>query len=399
MVSAWEPWNRLHGDSLILHHQLPHLAAQHDIRIVAVEGPPPATALERELKSTYSPPVGVTLRAIQGSSRRLVTGAVNRLRSIRSGEPAHVHWVERPELHRAMREELAGFQPELVHLFGWGTAQLHREALGVPTVHVATDSWELGVTNRMVSRVHRLSDAGQIRRVRAHEHRHYPAVGAVVVVAERDAEHLRERIPGCRVVVVPNGVDAGAEPAPAAWSDDPPPVVAFHGTFSTRANADAARVLVEQVLPLLKATRPDVRVMLIGRDAGPEIRALAGPGVEVTGDVVDVRAELERAAVYVAPLVSGSGIKNKVLEAMAAGLPVVGTPLALEGIGPSAGTIVAATPAQIADAIAALLSTPGATREAGKAARQRALVEFSWESNASQISALWSTIVSGARAG
>jgi glycosyltransferase involved in cell wall biosynthesis len=153
------------------------------------------------------------------------------------------------------------------------------------------------------------------------------------------------------------------------------------------------------VLPVLKATRPDVRVVLIGRDAGPEIRALAGPEVEVTGDVADVRSQLERAAVYVAPLVSGSGIKNKVLEAMAAGLPVVGTPLALEGIGASAGTVVAATAAQIADAAAALLSTPGATRDAGRVARHRAISEFSWESNASQISALWSSVASGARAG
>jgi polysaccharide biosynthesis protein PslH len=394
VVSAWEPWQRLHGDGLILHHQLPHLSTQHDIRIVAVEGPAPATTLERELISTYRPPSGVTLRTVKGSSRRLTSGAVRRLRSVRSGEPAHVHWVERPGLRRAMREELDAFQPDVLHLFGWGTAQLHREAPGMPTVYMATDSWELGVTNRIVSRLHRLSDAGQIRLVRAHEGRHYPALGAVVVVAERDAQHLRDRIPGCRVVVLPNGVDAGSEPAPLAWSYDVPPVVAFHGTFSTRANSDAAQVLVHQVLPLLKRTRPDVRVILFGRDAGPEIRALAGPGVDVTGDVVDIRSQLERAAVYVAPLVSGSGIKNKVLEAMAAGLPVVGTPLALEGIGSSAGTISATTAAQIADATARLLSVPGATRDAGKAARQRAVADFSWETNASQLSALWASAVS-----
>jgi glycosyltransferase involved in cell wall biosynthesis len=119
--------------------------------------------------------------------------------------------------------------------------------------------------------------------------------------------------------------------------------------------------------------------------------------VEVTGDVDDIRSQLERAAVYVAPLVSGTGIKNKVLEAMVAGLPVVGTPLALEGIGASAGTVAAASNGQMADATAELLAVPGATREAGKAARQRAVAEFSWESNASQISALWRSVVAGTR--
>jgi glycosyltransferase involved in cell wall biosynthesis len=239
-----------------------------------------------------------------------------------------------------------------------------------------------------------MSNVGQRRLVVAHEARHYPRQGAVIVVSKLDAVHVRSRAPDARVVVVRNGVSAGPEPAPAAWSDSPPPVIAFHGVFKTRANADAARVLVEDVLPRVRRSHPTARVLLIGRDTGRRIQALAGPAVEVTGEVADVRVHLERAAVYVAPLVSGTGIKNKVLEAMAAGLPVVGTPLALEGIGAGPGTVEAAAPEDIAGAVTRLLATRGATRDAGRAARSRIVAEFSWERNTEELAALWADVLS-----
>jgi glycosyltransferase involved in cell wall biosynthesis len=289
-----------------------------------------------------------------------------------------------------VRQAATGLRPDVVHLHGWGTAQLARLVPGVPTVHVAVDSWALGLRNRIVSPVHRVLDAGQASRVAAHEARHYPALGAVVVVAERDAAHIRAGAPGAQVHVVPNGVDAGSEPAPEAWKERPLPVIAFHGVFSTRANVDAATTLLRDVLPRIRAGRPDVRLLLIGKAFAPDLRGLAeDAGAEVREDVASVRPELERAAVYVAPLVSGSGIKNKVLEAMAAGLPVVTTRLGLDGIGAGDGVVEADHPEELADAALRLIREPGLAARTGRAGRERVRAGFGWDRNAGAIANIW----------
>jgi len=396
VVSAAEPWRLRDGTSLILNHQLPLLARQHELHVVVAEGPAPATGSDRALRDAYRAPAGVSIRTIPRASSPLRAAAGARLQSMRDGEPAHVHWVERPALIDAVRAELDSFQPQVLHLHGWGTGALHRVAPGLPGVHVAVDSWELGVSNRRVSRVHRILDAGQRRKVVGHEKRHYPRLGAVVVVTQADAEQVRRRT-GARAVVLSNGVDGGADPSPVAWDERPAPVVAFHGVFTTEANVDALQHLVRAVLPSLRAARPDLRVLVIGRGSD-RIDLPPSPALERTGEVDDIRSHLERAAVYVAPIVSGTGLKNKVLEAMAAGLPVVGTPLALEGIGPGPGTLQTPDTDAMVAAVLSLLDEPGASRREGMAGRRRILSEFSWERNVEQLAALWAEVAAARRA-
>lgn len=377
VVSAWDPANLLDGGSLILHHHLRHLAADHDIRLI-VAGGPHSTAVT-EPATTVIPLDHPRTRAV-----------ASRLRSVWSGEPAHVHWVERRALVEAVTAAVERRRPDVVHLHGWGTAQLSRLVPGVHAVHMPIDSWELGAGNRIVPASRRLSDIGQLRRIAEHEARHYPRAGAVVFVANGDAEFARRRIPAASIHVVPNGVDPGTEPAPEAWSDHPAPILAFHGAFGTHANVDAANVLIREVLPIVRGRLPDARLLLIGMAPPMGLRELArANGVELRADVAAVRPELERAAIYVAPMVSGTGLKNKVLEAMAAGLPVVATALGLDGIGEGPGTVHAEEPREIAKSVIALLEEAGGCRREGQMGRARVVAGFGWDRSADRIRALW----------
>jgi glycosyltransferase involved in cell wall biosynthesis len=112
--------------------------------------------------------------------------------------------------------------------------------------------------------------------------------------------------------------------------------------------------------------------------------------------VADVRPWLELAAVYAAPMMSGTGLKNKVLEAMAAGLPVVGSPLALAGIGAGDGVTEAADPAGMAAALAALLADPDRRRATGQAGRRRVERDFTWGANAAAVARLWEELMAAA---
>jgi glycosyltransferase involved in cell wall biosynthesis len=158
---------------------------------------------------------------------------------------------------------------------------------------------------------------------------------------------------------------------------------------------DAARLLVEGVLPLVQQEHPDASLLLIGRSPTAAVLGMRGPAVEVTGAVADVRPWLERAAVYAAPLTRGTGLKNKVLEAMAAGLPVVATPLATAGIGAGDGLIEADDVAAFAAALCRLLSDPAARRSMGHAARHRIERDHTWAANAQRMAGLWEELAVG----
>jgi len=153
-------------------------------------------------------------------------------------------------------------------------------------------------------------------------------VAAVCTTSDADAE-VFERWGAAEVVVVPNGVDTGAIPhrrAPVGGAR-----LLYVGHLGYEPNAAAARELAGEVLPLVRAEVPDANVRLVGRD-GARLSSLAGPHVELAGEVADVLPELRAARAVVLPLRAGSGTRLKVLEAMAAGVPVVATPLAVAGI-------------------------------------------------------------------
>lgn len=380
VVSAWDPRRLRDGASLLLFHHLRHLAGDHDITVLTPDAEPP----DRDVALP-----GVELRRL--ADHRSRTAPVrDRLASLAGDEPAHVHWVEQPALLAAL-DAAAADPPDVLHLFGWGTAQLHRRLPGVPAVHVAVDPWSVNRANRGGSTLRRLADLGQARRVAEHEARHYPDVDRVVVVAPHDAETLRAEVPTARIVVITNGVDAGPEPPDAGAVAAP--VLGFHGAFEARANVEAAELLVRDILPRVLADVPDATALLVGRDPPPELRRLDGPRVTVTGAVPDVRPWLERMAVYVAPLTGGTGFKNKVIEAMAAGRPVVASSLALSGIGAASGTAVADDPTTAAAEIARLLTDPALRTRAGAAARRRVVREFTWEGSARRVGELWHEVV------
>jgi glycosyltransferase involved in cell wall biosynthesis len=159
------------------------------------------------------------------------------------------------------------------------------------------------------------------------------AADRVLAVSDADREALERELPGVRVAVVPNGVDLEALRAEPLPPSDAAPTGVFVGKMDYRPNVDGARWLCDEVLPHIRERVPSFRVAIVGRDPAPSVASLGRvDGVEVTGAVADVRPHLRGAALALVPLRAGSGTRLKVLEAMAAGRPVVSTSLGAEGI-------------------------------------------------------------------
>jgi sugar transferase (PEP-CTERM/EpsH1 system associated) len=217
-------------------------------------------------------------------------------------------------------------------------------------------------------------------RVRRLERRLARRARALVVVSEAEAALLRAICPPEVVRVVPNGVDLEYfHPAEADGADG----CVFVGALDYWPNVDAAAWFCREVWPAVRRRCPDAVVRLVGRRPTDEVLRLAGiDGVEVVGQVPDVRPFVERSAVAIAPLRVARGVQNKVLEGMAMARPVVASPQALQGLGDrdSLPVLEARTAAEWADHLASLFADAPRRRELGRAGREYVQRRHAWES-------------------
>jgi len=210
-----------------------------------------------------------------------------------------------------------------------------------------------------------------------------------IVCTRAEKELFDRRIPGAPCMVLRNGVDLEYF-HPAKRAPEPGRLV-FTGVMNYLPNVDGCLHFAEEVLPLVRRRHPDARFTIVGAKPEPEIAALAArDGIEVTGFVDDVRDMLGRAAVAVAPLRIARGIQNKMLEAMAMGIPVVCTTSAARGVGGESGRhyLLADDPADQADAIDSILSDPERARALSEAGRAYVERHFAWERVLARLDAL-----------
>src|SRR5579884_3243728 len=198
-----------------------------------------------------------------------------------------------------------------------------------------------------------LYSAVQAAKLRRYEGRAVRRAAALVAVSAPDAAELRRIGPPRRIAIAPNGVDTDALAFRAEQPDAA--VVLFTGTMDFRPNVDAVRWFVREVWPRVVAARPDARFRIVGRAPTAPVRELGRePGVEVVGAVPEVAPHFGEAALYVAPLRIGGGVRLKLLEAFAYGVPAVATRLGAEGIDAVDGRdlVLADWPEEMAAAIA-----------------------------------------------
>ncbi len=211
-----------------------------------------------------------------------------------------------------------------------------------------------------------------------------------VAVSDRDLEAFAPVGRG-RVVVVSGRTVELADPVRPTE-----PVVLLSGNLGYRPTVDAALWFAREVWPHVRAARPDARWVLAGARPAARIRRLAErPGVEVHAEPPDLAPFLARAAVAVAPMATGSGIPLKVIEAWAAGVPVVAAPWAAAGLGAGAEEALAVADGAeaFADAIVRLLSEPEEARRLAAAGRDRWVERYRPESVAEAIRAVVAELV------
>lgn len=203
----------------------------------------------------------------------------------------------------------------------------------------------------------------------------------IITLSPSERYWLLTMAPGLDISIVPPGVDiTHFVPRPAEKTEK---AVMFMGRFADETNVDAVLWFASSVWPRVVSRHPEMRFYIVGPKPPPAVRTLAkvDSRIVVTGRVADVRAYLERARVFVCPVRFGSGLRAKVLEAMAAGVPVVSTVLGMEGIPaePGGNCFMADKPEMMAAYVDLLLNDLNLNREIGLAARRTMEQHFDWE--------------------
>jgi glycosyltransferase involved in cell wall biosynthesis len=216
----------------------------------------------------------------------------------------------------------------------------------------------------------------------------------VQAFTQRDAAAITSLAPELAgyVRVNPFGIDL---PAPLAPAPDSSRELLFLGNYTHPPNVDGALWLGREIMPILRTRCPGVRLSIAGPWPPPEVRALAATDVRVEGLVEDLTPCFERAAVVIAPLRIGGGMRMKVVEAMAFGRPVVTTPRGAEGIFDAAtdSLVVAEDTTGLAAAAARLLESPADRNALGARARQAAEERFSPRAYARRLEAVYEEAV------
>jgi glycosyltransferase involved in cell wall biosynthesis len=438
-LSPYPPYPAYGGGAMRIYQLIRGLGARHDVtcltfapddeaeralaplreicRVLTVRGPLPRGLLRRAWTTLASPLPDMALR---NASRAYVSA----LADVFARECFDIVQAESIEMAGYLRIADCRFQ-----ISDWADAKTARQSYAPSLIldqfnaeYVLQKSAALTALRGIVSRsaicnlqsaIRGLAGAGysfvQWLKLARYERRAMRDCDAVVAVSEEDRRMLLRLDPAARIGVVPNGVDTAHFSRVAIQRERAGPfsmgaaTLVFSGTLDFRPNVDAVTWFAREVLPLIRARRPDARLLVVGRRPAPTLQTLAAEGaLTLTGEVPDARPYLAGASVYVVPMRIGGGVRLKLLEALALEAPIVSTGMGAEGIdGLRDGEhcLLADAPAAFADSVLRLLADPTIGHRLGAAGRALVLGSYDWSAIVPRLEAMYQELLSAARAG
>jgi GT2 family glycosyltransferase/glycosyltransferase involved in cell wall biosynthesis len=213
-----------------------------------------------------------------------------------------------------------------------------------------------------------------------YEHVFIESYDKVITVTEKDQEVLKTFFPSISITTIETGVDV--ESFPYLYKNNLKKNLVYLGSYRHYPNEDAVVYFVNEIFPLIKEKDSDVKLYIVGSHPTRRINRLKGrEDIVITGFVPDVKPYLKKGTIFIAPIRLGGGIKGKILEAMALGLPVVATPIAVTGFGARDGEniSVASTSEEFAEKVVALLSDNELREKLSLNGRRFVEEKFDWK--------------------
>jgi len=320
-----------HGGGRVLARFLTEITARHEVAVLCFReaDEPGADRWFHERCQVLEEIERPSSRRVPRALRyRQITGALARSR------PAWVADWWSDGFARTARAIAGRFGPDIVqaetHVMGQYLAGLGVDAPRVLVSHEAPGRaapYLQGGPRTFAPLIHLL----EARSWRRYETSVYRLADSIVVFTDEDRESVRGLAGGTTIDVIPPGAVLPEDPLDPLGR--PPPRILFVGSFIHPPNVDAARRLIRSIFPAVRERIPEAKLLVVGDRPPEDLRAAVSDDVIVTGRVPDVTPYLDEAAVVVAPMHLGGGMRMKIVDALAAGKAIVATPLAVEGLG------------------------------------------------------------------
>jgi glycosyltransferase involved in cell wall biosynthesis len=388
---------------LVLYAQLTGLRARHSITLVTVAGPDSSEWAALDRLST----MGLDVQAVRRSEPHGLARWRRRWRWastwLQGKSPWRTIWFWEPALQGILDRLFVERSYDLV-IVEDNAMGIYRYPTPTPIIFTEHEvrrprsiNWPAGPPANWVQSAFRELDWARWRKYQPLVWRRFDRIQ---VFTPRDAEAIGALAPDLaeRVRVNPFGIDL---PALLDCSLEEPGNLLFVGNFTHPPNVDAALWLGHEIMPLVRIRHPGACLSLVGIYPPKSVQALACDAIRVTGPVPEIEPFFERAAVVVAPLRIGGGMRMKVLQAMALGKAVVTTPRGADGLmldGQTLPLVVAEGAEQFADAAVRLLESGEMRRSVGRQARAFVTRNFSAQVYAQRIEAVYAEL-SSRRAG
>ncbi|MGD8717482.1 MAG: glycosyltransferase family 4 protein [Candidatus Zixiibacteriota bacterium] len=308
--------------------------------------------------------------------------ALRRLVSFLSSRPFGVQIFKSAAYAEALRDLLAREEFDVIVAGNVNMAQYTAALTGTPRILFPQDAWSLYYRRQMQHAGNPfafLYSFIQHHKLRRYERLMYGRFDACVLVARRDAEIIGAACPELPIYFAYSGVDM----PPHKEVPKQPNTICFSGVMYYPPNIDCVTYFADDVFPLVQREVPEATFHVVGKEPVPEIEAMAArPGIVVTGRVPDVIEYIRSMEIYVCPMRLGSGMKMKIVEALAAALPVVSTSVGADGMDllePGRDFVVADGAENLAAEIVKLLRDPERRAELGRSGRAKVESGYTWD--------------------
>lgn len=367
------PWPLEKGDKLRIYHQLRALKGEVSVCLCCLSDQPVPAGARKALEEVCD-----RLEIIELNRFKIY---LNLMRALFSDRPYQVHYFFQRAARQKVYRIVSDFQPD--HIY----CQLIRGAEYVKHIHDCPktldymDALNKGMERRIqgASGIQRLFMRSENKRLLAYENLifDYFEHHSIISAQDRDLIFHPKR---SKIMVVPNGVDS--EYFQSRESEKRFDIL-FLGNMQYPPNVDGAIYLAQEILPLVQKEIPGAKVLIAGASPHRSVRALQSQDVEVSGWIEDVRDAYSSAKVFIAPMRIGTGLQNKILEALSMQMPCITTPLAFSALHPDAEQVVnvGRKTEDLAKAIIEDLRNPDNATLRGKSGRSFVEEHYEWRAS------------------
>ncbi len=368
------PYPPYRGDKLKIYNLAKRLKGKHELHLL--------TFAQTKAEFEYKKDLEQIFTSVQLVYLPKWRSALNCLNGFWDTKPFQVLYFQSAEMRRLVKTTLQQHQFDAVHVQHLRMAPYLAGERSVPRILDLPDAFSLYWERRnQVPRGLLRKHFEQMEQKRVFRYENViSSYDLALTCSIEDLEYLRQQHHVDNLGLLPNGVDLETFSSSAhdySRSD----TLLFTGNMDYAPNVDAVVYFREQILPLIWERHPHVQFVIAGQRPVKKVNDLAGPQVQVTGFVRDLAAVYDSASVVVSPLRFGAGTQNKVIEAMAMGVPVVCSQVGFRGLGieSGSGAFMETQPAEFANRVSQLLDDEQLRRMTGEKGRAVAQTSFNWD--------------------